>query len=67
MPVATEAQLNPVMHQPLLLQPRAHTAFHQQVYGALLQHTGSNALFHVLAVVCFKDHRLDPFQMQKVR
>jgi hypothetical protein len=67
MPTATETQLDPVMYQPLLLQPRAHAAFHQQIHGALLQHAGSNALFHVLASVCFENHRLDPFKMQKVR
>src|ERR1700690_2228849 len=67
MAFAAEAQLNAVMCQPFALHAITYAGFAQDVYSALLQHTRTHAVFHVLARVAFQYHRFDPLQVQKMR
>jgi len=67
MPAAAETQFDPVMHQPLLLQARAHPGFDHQIHRALLQHARANPLLHIMASTRFKNYRLDSLQIEQMR
>ena len=64
--LAVEAQLDPVVHEPLALEALPHAHLDQQVHGALLEHSGAHALLDVLAVAGLEDHRLDAAQVQQL-
>src|SRR5271156_6597019 len=67
MAVSQEAQLYPVMNQPLALQATADAGLDHQVHRALLQHAGPDAFLHVFAAARLDHHGVDTFQMQQVR
>ena len=65
-PLAVEAQLDAVMHEPLALEALAHPHLLEQVDGPLLEHPGAHALLDVLAVARLEHHRLDPGAVEQL-
>ena len=59
MPAAVEAQLDAVMHEAFASHAVADARAEEQVHGALLQNTGADPLFHVLAALGLDDDGLD--------
>ena len=65
MPLAVEAQLDPVVHEPLGVHPLPEADLVQQVHRRLLEHPRAHSLLHVLAVARLEDHGLDPTQLEQ--
>ena len=65
--LSVELQLDPVVDDPLALQPVADAGAHEQVDGALLEHAGADAVLDVVAAPVLEHNRLDPFQLEQPR
>jgi hypothetical protein len=66
MAAAREAQLEPLVDKALALQPFANPGRHEEVDRPLLQHAGTHALLHVVAVARLDHDRLDPAPPEQV-
>ena len=60
MALAVELELDPVVDDPLALQPLADAGRDEQVDRALLEHPGADPLLDVLAAAALEHDRLDP-------
>ena len=65
-PDAVEAQLEPLVHEPLAVQALAQPGGPQQVDGALLEHPGAHALLDVGAAARLEHDGLDPLRGEQV-
>ena len=65
-PRAAKRQVDAVVPQALARQAIADAHRVHQVHGALLEHPGTDALDHVLAVVALDDHRVDAGLVQQL-
>ncbi len=65
--LAVEAQLDPVVDEPLAVQPVAQAGVGQQLDRALLEHPGAHPLLHVLAAARLEHDRPDPLEVEEVR
>ena len=66
MRLASEAQLDPVVREPLALQALAHARFDHQIDRALFEQARTHTILRVLAAPSLHDHRLDSIEMQQV-
>ena len=64
--LARELELDPVVDEPLALQPLARACLHEEVDDRLLDHPGADARLDVLAAAVFEDHRLDALELEEV-
>ena len=64
--LAVEAQLDPVVDEPLAVEPIGQPELGQQVDGALLEDAGPDALLDVLAAAILEHDGLDSLPRQKV-
>src|SRR5215469_2337027 len=62
-----EAQLDPLMNEPLALQAFPNTRFDQQINRALLQYTRPYPFFDVLPAAVLDDDVIDSLEIQKMR
>jgi hypothetical protein len=62
--LAVELELDPVVHDPLALEPRADAELAQQVGVSLLDHAGADALLAVLAAPRLDDDGVDPLVLE---
>src|ERR1700733_10970885 len=67
MATTAEAQFDAVVNQPFALETGAHTGVGEQVGSSLLEHSGADALFNVLAAASLDYNRFDSLQMEKMR
>lgn len=66
MALATEQQVDTVVHEPLAPHALAHARFVEHVDRALLQNAGADALFNVRAALGFEDDGVDAVAVQKL-
>ena len=66
MPRAAKGQVDAVVPQAFPRKAVADAHRMHQVHGALLEHPGTDALDHVLAVVALHDHRVDAGLVQQL-
>src|ERR1700689_5344119 len=67
MATTAEAQFDAVGNQPFPFESGAYTGVGEQVSSSLLEHSGADALFDVLAAARLNYNRLDSLQMEKMR
>ena len=61
-----EADVDPFVPQPAAFAALRRRRSRQQIDGALLEHAGSHAIDHVLAIAVFDDDRVDAVEMEQV-
>src|SRR5580698_11234107 len=66
MAAAGETQLDSVMDEAFSLEAFADTGLGKKINGSLLQHTGADALFTILAGTGLENDRFDSLEMQQV-
>ncbi len=64
--LARELELDPVVDEPLALQPLARAGLHEEVDDRLLDDPGTDARLDVLATPVFEDHRVDALELEEV-
>src|SRR5215471_11454549 len=67
MSASAKAQFHSVVDQTLALGPLADSGLPHQVHGALLQHSRSYPLFHVLTRAAFENDGFNSVKVQQVR
>ena len=58
--LAVELEVDAAVDDALAVEPLRHARVAKEVDGALLEHSGSDPLLHVLARAVLEDDRLDP-------
>src|SRR5581483_10763217 len=67
MPLAVEAQFDPIMHKTFALHALADTHLGEEVDGVLFQDPGAHTFFDVMTAAVFQNDRFDAVQMQEMR
>ena len=63
---AAELELQAVVGETLLVEPRAGPDLGQELDRAVLEHAGADASLHMVARACFQHDRLDPLEVEQV-
>jgi hypothetical protein len=66
MSAAVEAQLDPVMHQPLAAHPLSYARRVEQVHRALLENSRADTLLHMFAALRLNHYGLDALPVEQV-
>ena len=67
MAATIEAKFETVVNKTFAAHSFANARFVKQIDSTLLENTGTDAIFYVMAAARFQDDRVDPLKMQKMR
>lgn len=67
MAATIEAEFKAVVNEPFAAHAFANARFVKEIDGALLENTGTDAIFYVMAAARFQDDRVDSLKVQKMR